>query len=93
VAGRDGSEDHCGARRDSAGPVGDLGAVELECLRPVSNFPQTYSFVEARHGADARRRHRMILEIGNSMMSLAPRSFSAGMRVLMVSLGTTVSTA
>ena len=34
-----------------------------------------------------------ILEMGSSMMSVAPWSFRAGMSVLMSDLGTTVSTA
>lgn len=37
--------------------------------------------------------HGTILAIANSMMSVAPASLSAGISVLIVSLGTTVSTA
>jgi hypothetical protein len=42
-----------------------------------------------------RRRNRQwtIFEIGSSMMSVAPRSLSAGIKTLTSVLGTTVSTA
>ena len=50
---------------------------------------------KADHGprAGCRAAHGTILAMGSSMMSVAPWSFSAGMRVLMVCFGTTASTA
>lgn len=87
---------------DLAGTVGDLHAVEGEPPSVVvldhpgaplggeDGHPPTADLAQA---ARTRRAHGTIFEMGSSMMSVAPRSFSSGMRVLMVDLGTTASRA
>lgn len=47
----------------------------------------------SKDASGRRKAHGTILEIGSSMMSVAPASLRAGINVLIVSLGTTVSTA
>ncbi len=89
------------ANGNIAGPVGDLGAVER--VKPAvfpTHLPQPHVFVETVDTAAVRRHehaHRLpqgtILLIGSSIMSVAPASFSSGINLFIVSLGTTVSTA
>ena len=90
--------------RDRPGAVGDLGAVERVAppsagpVRPadrdaeISPSPTASSKASTGPRAGAGPQWT-ILEIGSSMMSVAPWSFSAGMSVLMSDFGTTVSTA
>ena len=101
------AEGDLGAGFDVTGSVSYGGAVE-RVLRAV-RLPQDTEadrFVELRDDARAgqslldghpgRIRDRAqctIFESGNSMMSVAPASESAGMRMLISFFGTTVSTA
>jgi hypothetical protein len=93
------------AHRNAARTVGDLGAVEL-VTPPVlgAHLPQSHVLVKTIDGAlrvgrarSVMRTHRLaqgtILLIGSSIMSVAPASFSSGINLFIVSLGTTVSTA
>src|SRR5581483_10982389 len=78
--------------RNRARAVGDLGAVEEQFTSIVgSDGAVSLGLVELRDSS--RHRQCTILVIGSSMMSLAPWSFNAGIRVLMSDLGTTASTA
>ena len=91
------AEPHRRAVGDGAGAVGDRGAVEREAQPAVAPRPRRgrggrrtrrpgrYGFIALRHGT--------ILEIGSSMMPVAPGPCSAGIRVLISLLATTVSTA
>src|ERR687897_756318 len=81
------------ARRDTTRPVRDSGGMEQERC-PVVGFDLSPAarFVEGTDRA-APSRQWTILAIGSSMMSVAPRSLSAGMSVLISALETTVSTA
>ena len=80
-----------GADLDRAGAVGDGRAVErigraVSAVTTPSPRGSSNSVTVASH-------QWTILASGSSMMSLAPASFRAGMRVLMSVLATTVSTA
>src|SRR5688572_387288 len=82
-AGGDG-ELHLGPDGDVPGAVGDLRAVE-RVPGPVGlDVAEAAVLVEGRHhpgeDADAHAPQWTILEIGSSMMSVAPWSFSAGIR-------------
>src|SRR6476619_5160908 len=90
----DQAELHRGVGADGAGAVGDGRAVERKAHpAPRLDLPATDVVVEARDPARVDGLHGMILEIGSSMMPLAPRSSSSGMSVLISLLATTVSTA
>ena len=83
---------HVGADRDVAAAVGDGDAVERHDRAVVAgDLAEADLPVERRHRA--AHRQATILLIGNSKMSEAPASFSAGISVLIVRLSTTVSTA
>ena len=80
--------------------VRDLGAMEPVLLRRAplpgrGDLAQADAFVEVHHPPfdPPARRHGTILAMGSSMMSDAPLSLRAGMRVLIVYFGTTASTA
>lgn len=89
---RDDDELHLGPHRDGAGAVGDAGAVEgitptvlgLHLAQPPGGV---------KGNDDTAVDQCTILAMGSSMMSVAPWSLRAGIRVLMSALGTTVSTA
>ena len=77
---------------DGPRPVGNRRAVKA-VLGPVlgPHRPEPGVLVEGDHLAASGQ--WMILDSGNSMMSVAPWSFNAGISVLISFLGTTVSTA
>src|SRR5262249_21188647 len=80
--------------RDGAATAGDGGAVEREVHAAACfHLAPANVLVEARDAAGVAGFHGTILEIGSSMMPLAPSSSSSGMRVLISLLATTVSTA
>lgn len=73
-----------------------------EAVVPRGDSSEPAAGVVGSHPADqwdagSRRRHAgaqwTIFDNASSMMSVAPRSFNAGMRTLMSLFGTTVSTA
>jgi hypothetical protein len=78
---------------DRAGAVGDLRAVEL-VLGAVGRLEraETTLLVERDH-ATVHEAQCTILEIGSSMMPVAPASLSAGINVLISDFATTASTA
>ena len=102
------SEDDPGADLDVRRPVGDGRAVEAGSCgrRRRAPTPRPRGVVELGDHPDPRgpeaagargsrsvRPQWTILDRGSSMMSVAPRSLRAGMRMFTSDLGTTVSTA
>ena len=94
MAGHD-ADPHGDAGLDHPGPVGDRGAVE-EQISPVfgANGPEPRVLVEGDNDSvQLWPGQWTILASGTSMMSVAPWSFRAGIKVLICALGATVSTA
>ena len=92
-------ERHRGPRLDCAGPIGNGGAVErvFDAAARRDHSPAG-GVVEARNpagkrGPEPRQAQWTILASGSPMMSLAPASRNSGIKTLMSTLGTTVSTA
>ena len=91
-------EGNPGSWLDRTASISDLRAVEPVAPAIGGNhLAETGSVVEAVDRSCARgdsgHDQCTIFEMGSSMMSVAPRSDRAGINVLMVDLGTTVSTA
>src|SRR5439155_19746846 len=88
------AELHLGALGDRARAVGDCGAVERE-PQPAAGFDLAAPAVVVELGDPARilRSHGTILEIGSSIIPLAPQSRRLGINVLISLLATTVCTA
>jgi len=90
VTGRD-LEAHRCARVDRASAVSDLRAVKgIRRAIVGCDFADAARLVECCDGSGC---HCTILAMGSSRMPVAPWSFSAGIKVLMSDLATTVSTA
>ena len=90
-------EGHRSAGGNRARSIGDLGAVEEPAFASRLHPADAAFLVELGDapvdGMRIPHPQCTILEMGSSMMSVAPWSFRAGMSVLMSDLGTTVSTA
>ena len=92
-------EGHRYAGGNCAGPIGNGSAVERVFVAvPSANHPPSGRLIEAGHragegSAAGGLAQWTILASGSSMMSLAPASRSSGIKTLMSTLGTTVSTA
>src|SRR5205085_4109895 len=95
VVPRGDAESHFGAHWNGAAAIDYGRAVHEVVPAALAVFDQPVAgvLVERRHHAPAQTRQWTILAMASSMMSLAPASFRAGMRVLISALGTTVSTA
>ncbi len=85
-----------GADCDGPGAIGDVEAVKAKDFPTVEHFhrpPADLAIELGDDGIHLESGHGTILEMGSSMMPVAPASFSAGMSTLISALGTTVSTA
>ena len=93
----------CGTHIDLPSAIGDVGAMERighSCVR--GDLAETARVIELqdytradaeRHSNGSSGHQGTILEIGSSMMSVAPASESAGISTLIRFFSTTVSTA